>query len=515
MRFALVTFLFFAWGFITCLNDILIPHLKSVFSLGYTEAALIQFAFFIAYFAGAIPAGTITARLGYQKTLVAGLATCSVGAAMFWPAAQVPSFALFLLALFILALGITVLQVAANPYVTLLGSPETASSRLTLTQAFNSLGTAIAPWVGGWLILQQTGSVQASEAQKVQGPYLAIAFILLSLAMVFAKTPLPMVSEKIERFSMDAAKNALKSKSLRFAVFGIFVYVGAEVSIGSFLVNYLVHVAQMATSELDAAKYVSIYWTGAMIGRFAGGAIMQKVSGSKVLASAALAAAFLVGIAGVASGTPAGVALMAVGLCNSIMFPTIFALGVRGLGALTSIGSSLLVMAIVGGAIMPLVVGSIADASGLKAALVLPALCYAYIVLLLTDRCRCGRCCGRFFLFLRHHHPDELHKEDVKRESNDHEIHDFANEEAIRNFFLSNDNFPAEVAFIAGQQKPDGRHQNIFHQGVDNLAKSGSDDHTDCHVDHVAFKSKRFEFFQSRHCVLCGTVCVNWQFQFF
>ncbi|NBQ54783.1 MAG: MFS transporter, partial [Proteobacteria bacterium] len=180
MKFALVTFLFFAWGFITCLNDILIPHLKSVFNLGYTEAALIQFSFFIAYFAGAIPAGAITARLGYQRALVAGLATCALGAAMFWPAAQIPSFAMFLFALFVLALGITVLQVAANPFVTLLGDSATASSRLTLTQAFNSLGTAVAPWIGGWLILEQTGG----GAEQVQGPYLAMAFILLAMAVI-------------------------------------------------------------------------------------------------------------------------------------------------------------------------------------------------------------------------------------------------------------------------------------------------------------------------------------------
>jgi FHS family L-fucose permease-like MFS transporter len=368
MKFALVTFLFFAWGFITCLNDILIPHLKSVFNLGYTEAALIQFSFFIAYFAGAIPAGAITARLGYQRALVAGLATCALGAAMFWPAAQIPSFAMFLFALFVLALGITVLQVAANPFVTLLGDSATASSRLTLTQAFNSLGTAVAPWIGGWLILEQTGG----GAEQVQGPYLAMAFILLAMAVIFLKTNLPQVSGKIEPFSLVAARKALKSSPLRLAVIGIFVYVGAEVSIGSFLINYLTNVAQMVASEHEAANYVSIYWTGAMIGRFGG-------SGAKTLFAAALAATVLVATATLTSGQTAGLALLAVGLCNSIMFPTIFALGVSGLGALTSIGSALLVMAIVGGAILPVLVGFIADSSGLKAALALPALCYVYI----------------------------------------------------------------------------------------------------------------------------------------
>ena len=375
MRFGLITFLFFAFGFITCLNDILIPHLKSVFNLGYTEAALIQFSFFIAYFVGAIPACALTARLGYQRALVAGLATSALGAAMFWPAAQVPSFAMFLLALFVLALGFTVLQVAANPFVTLLGNPETAASRLTLTQAFNSVGTAVAPWIGGWLILQQTGG----GAEQVQGPYLAMAFILLVMAVIFLKSKLPEVSGKIEQFSLPSARKALQSTSLRLAVIAIFVYVGAEVSIGSFLINYLTNVAQMVTSELDAAKYVSIYWTGAMIGRFAGSALMQKISGSKALFGAALAATVLVATATFTSGQTAGLALLAVGLCNSIMFPTIFALGVRGLGGLTSIGSSLLVMAIVGGAILPVLVGAIADASGLKAALALPALCYGYI----------------------------------------------------------------------------------------------------------------------------------------
>lgn len=383
MQFALLTFLFFAWGFITCLNDILIPHLKSVFSLGYTEAALIQFSFFIAYFVGAIPAGAITARLGYQRSLVAGLLTCAFGAAMFWPAAQIPSFPFFLAALFVLALGITILQVAANPFVTLLGTPETASSRLTLTQAFNSLGTAIAPWIGGWLILQQSGA----GAQQVQGPYLAVSFILIAMAVIFMKSRLPEVSEKIEPFSLAAAKQALRSTPLRLAVIGIFAYVGAEVSIGSFLVNYLTNVAHMTSTEHEAAKYVSIYWTGAMVGRFIGSAAMQKIEGNRALMFAAIMAALLVGASTITTGQTAGYALLAVGLFNSIMFPTIFALGVSGLGALTSVGSSLLVMAIVGGAILPVVVGGLADMSGLKAALALPALCYGYIAWFAT---KCG-----------------------------------------------------------------------------------------------------------------------------
>lgn len=383
MQFALLTFLFFAWGFITCLNDILIPHLKSVFSLGYTEAALIQFSFFIAYFVGAIPAGAITARLGYQRSLVTGLLTCAFGAAMFWPAAQIPSFPFFLAALFVLALGITILQVAANPFVTLLGTPETASSRLTLTQAFNSLGTAIAPWIGGWLILQQSGA----GAQQVQGPYLAVSFILIAMAVIFMKSRLPEVSEKIEPFSLAAAKQALRSTPLRLAVIGIFAYVGAEVSIGSFLVNYLTNVAHMTSTEHEAAKYVSIYWTGAMVGRFIGSAAMQKIEGNRALMFAAIMAALLVGASTITTGQTAGYALLAVGLFNSIMFPTIFALGVSGLGALTSVGSSLLVMAIVGGAILPVVVGGLADTSGLKAALALPALCYGYIAWFAT---KCG-----------------------------------------------------------------------------------------------------------------------------
>ncbi len=378
MNFALVTFLFFAWGFITCLNDVLIPHLKAVFALGYTEAALVQFAFFIAYFVGAIPAGSITARLGYQKSLVSGLATCAVGAALFYPAAQIPSFEMFLFALFVLALGITILQVAANPYVTLLGHPETASSRLTLTQAFNSLGTAIAPAVGGWLILQQSASGHAGASQ-VQGPYLAMSFILISLAVIFSRVRLPAVAEKIENFSINAARSALRHRSLLFAVIGIFVYVGAEVSIGSFLVNYLTKVTGIASTEHEAANYVSFYWAGAMAGRFLGGIMMQKVSSAKVLMYAALAAAGLVLASTLTSGPVAGYTLLAVGLCNSIMFPGIFSLGIAGLGSLTSVGSSLLVMAIVGGALVPLAVGAIADASGLQAALALPALCYGYI----------------------------------------------------------------------------------------------------------------------------------------
>jgi FHS family L-fucose permease-like MFS transporter len=379
---AVVTMLFFMWGFLTCLNDILIPHLKGVFDLNYTQIMLIQFTFFGAYFIMSIPSGSIIAKLGYQKGIVVGLLTSGVGALLFYPAASAISYPLFLTALFVLASGITLLQVAANPYVAVLGRPETASSRLNLTQAFNSLGTTIAPYFGGVLILSSVAGLTAQqEAEMVQLPYVGLAVALVVLAVVIWKAKLPVIAA-VEDHHAKAGKltDALKYKHLVLGAVGIFVYVGAEVSIGSFLVNFLGQPEIAGLPEATAAGFVSYYWGGAMIGRFVGSALLQKVNAGKLLGIFSLIASALVMVTVFTTGQFAMWTILSVGLFNSIMFPTIFTLGIDGLGKLTSQGSSIMIMAIVGGAIIPVVQGMLADSFGIQHAFILPAVCYLYIV---------------------------------------------------------------------------------------------------------------------------------------
>lgn len=392
-RFALVslTSLFFMWGFITCLNDILIPHLKAVFSLNYTQAMLIQFCFFGAYFLVSIPAGQLVKKLGYQKGIVTGLVIASLGCGLFYPAASLAIYGLFLGALFVLASGITILQVAANPYVNALGSSETASSRLNLTQAFNSLGTTVAPFFGSILILSMAATASSelaqanAEAEVVKLPYLLLAAALAVLAIIFAKLDLPVIREHIEAAAGEAQTylgktSALQSTHLVLGAVGIFVYVGAEVSIGSFLVNFLgeSHIAGMP--EEQAAHYIAYYWGGAMVGRFIGSAVMQKIPAGTVLAFNAFMAALLVLVAMTTSGSVAMWAILGVGLFNSIMFPTIFSLALRDLGPHTSQGSGILCLAIVGGAIVPLLQGVLADNLGIQLAFILPVVCYGFIL---------------------------------------------------------------------------------------------------------------------------------------
>lgn len=381
-----LTFLFFIWGFITCLNDILIPHLKNVFDLNYTQAMLIQFCFFGAYFLVSIPAGLLVRKAGYQRGIVIGLIIAATGCLLFYPAAAMQQYPLFLGALFVLASGITILQVAANPYVTALGKAETASSRLTMTQAFNSLGTTIAPWFGGLLILAAataevgTAEFKAQEAAAVQVPYLMLATALLVLAVIFAVLKLPKVTEHHQAEVADANPgSAWQYSHLMLGALGIFVYVGGEVAIGSFLVNFLGEPDIAGLAEADAAKYISYYWGGALVGRVIGALVMQKIAAGKVLAFNAVAAAALVLLAMTGSGALAMWAILAVGLFNSIMFPTIFSLAVTGLGKYTSQGSGVLCLAIVGGAIVPLLQGVLADTIGLQMSFILPVLCYAYI----------------------------------------------------------------------------------------------------------------------------------------
>ena len=384
-RFALtsLTSLFFMWGFITCLNDILIPHLKGVFDLSYSQAMLVQFCFFGAYFLVSLPAGAIVKKLGYQKGIVLGLVIAAVGCLCFYPAASMHSYPVFLMALFILASGITLLQVSANPYVSMLGDAKTASSRLTMTQAFNALGTTVAPFFGALLILNEAAdalSAQAS-AEAVQMPYVFLAAMLLGLAAIFSWLKLPNLSlvEEGEKAQDEDDGSAWQYRHLVLGAVGIFVYVGAEVAIGSFLVSFFADPNIAGLEESQAAKYIAYYWGGAMVGRFIGAAVMQKIAAGKALAFNATLAVILILVAVFSSGTLAMVAILLVGLCNSIMFPTIFSLAIQGLGKHTSQASGILCLAIVGGAIIPLFQGLLADSVGVQPAFILPIFCYFFI----------------------------------------------------------------------------------------------------------------------------------------
>ncbi|MDN4059530.1 L-fucose:H+ symporter permease [Massilia sp. YIM B02769] len=391
----IVTILFFMWGLLTSLNDILIPHLKAIYTLSYLQAMLVQFCFFGAYFIVSIPAGALIRRIGYQRGAVTGLLIAAAGCALFYPAAR-SGYALFLFAFFVLASGITILQVAANPYVTVLGPARTASSRLTLTQAFNSLGTTVGPYLGGVLILSaaavgadrlaamsaaEQAAYKAQEAATVQGPYLALAAALAILAVLFALARLPKINHDEGPAATVAGKgSAWNYRHLVLGAVAIFVYVGGEVSIGSFLVNFLGEPHIAGLDHAAAANYVSMYWGGALVGRFIGFAVMRTVSPGKTLACNALGAIVLVLLATFSQGSVAMWAIVAVGLCNSIMFPTIFSLALHGLGRHTGQGSGILCMAIVGGAIVPFIQGGVADNVGLQISFLVPAACYLFIM---------------------------------------------------------------------------------------------------------------------------------------
>ncbi len=454
------------WGFITCLNDIIIPHLKSVFDLNYTQAMLIQFCFFFAYFIVSFPAGKIVEKIGYQKGIVVGLVTAGIGTLMFYPAAGMRSYGMFLAALFVMASGITLLQVAANPFVAILGKSETASSRLNLTQAFNSLGTTIAPVFGSLLILSmvvksaaelksmspsEVEAYKVLEAASVQGPYLIVAVSLFIIAGIFLVVKLPIIktsdvtaSGSTETDQSVVLKSAWKYKHLVLGAVAIFLYVGAEVSIGSFMISYLGLNEVMGFSKEEAGKYLSFYWGGAMIGRFFGAItlselknknkkalllaavfllaailglsiskeysalgnfssislsnftstfsfvflvvinfaafMVSKSNPGKTLALLAITATVLIALSMLTHGSISMWSMLAVGLFNSIMFPTIFTLAIDGLGEHTGEGSGILCMAIVGGALIPLFQGVMADyITGLHHAYIVPILCYLYI----------------------------------------------------------------------------------------------------------------------------------------
>ena len=392
---AIVTSLFFMWGFLTSLNDILVPHLKSIFDLSFARVMLVQFSFFSAYFVFSIPWSKIVNFIGYQHTMVVGLLGMAAGAFLFIPAASFASFPLFLGALVVLAAGITGLQVAANPYVVVLGKPETASSRLNLTQAFNSLGTTIAPRLGGALILsaapltieelhqlspQALHLYRVQEAASVKMPYLVIGGALVVLAALIAKFKLPKIETARCLPGADLGDSVWKHPNLIFGALGIFTYVGAEVSIGSFLVNYFGQADIAGLPAKIAAGYVSFYWAGSMVGRFLGAAVLRKIKTGRLLAICAVTSATLVTVSILTSGHLAMWSMLAIGLFNSIMFPAIFSLALAELGCLTGNGSGILNMAIVGGAILPLMQGVIADRIGIHHAFFVPVICYLYIL---------------------------------------------------------------------------------------------------------------------------------------
>jgi FHS family L-fucose permease-like MFS transporter len=372
--FIAMTCLFFFWGFITVLNDILIPFLKESFDLNYTQAMLVQFCFFGAYFIVSPFAGKLIDKVGYQQGIVLGLLTTATGCLLFYPSAAVHMYALFLFAFFVLASGITILQVAANPYVAALGPEKTAASRLNLAQAANSFGTTVGPIVGSMLIL---GAVTA-DATAVQMPYVMLGALLVAAALLFRFIKLPVLAhvESQESGSDDSVWN---HRPLVLGALAIFLYVGGEVSIGSFLVNYFSESSIAGLSSAEAGEMVAYYWGAAMVGRLVGAALMNYIAATKYLAINALIAIVMIVVSMNSTGDTAMWSILAVGFFNSIMFPTIFTMAVKGLGPMTSKGSGLVCQAIVGGALIPLVQGVAADSIGIQLSFIVPMLCYIYI----------------------------------------------------------------------------------------------------------------------------------------
>jgi FHS family L-fucose permease-like MFS transporter len=396
---SVLTTLFFMWGFLTSLNDIIIPHLKAVFELNYFQAMLVNTAFFMAYFVMSVPSGMIVEKVGYKSGIIIGLLVAALGCVVMYPAASVRSYALFLFALFVLGSGITLLQVAANPFVAVLGKPETASARLTLTQAFNSAATFLGPRFGKWAILSTAvlGSLELAkltptaleaykltEAKSVQTPYLGLAATLVLLAVAIALFRLPKIegssAATAANGSPDAGgKSAWSYPHLVLGAVGIFVYVGAEVSTGSVMVNYFKEPFMGGLSAGDAANLLSYYWLAAMFGRFVGSLTLRFFRPGKILAAHALIAGLLTIVTMLTVGAVGRWSIISVGFFNSIMFPTIFTLALDKLGRHTGQGSGILCMAIVGGALLPPVLGAVADGIGIHHCFFIATLCYVYI----------------------------------------------------------------------------------------------------------------------------------------
>lgn len=390
----LLASLFFMWGFITVINNTLLPHLRSVFDLDYTQTTLIESVWFIAYFVASIPAAKLIERVGYQRALVIGLAIMAVGTLGMVPAARIPSFGVTLVALFVIASGITLLQVAANPYVAVVGPAESASSRLNLVQAFNSLGTTLAPLFGGYLILGRSTSGNAAvgsavltpaerlaDAQSVQLPYLIVAAVLILLAFVIGRFPLPAMGSASGRVSKAerAAHSLWRHRNLVFAVPAIFIYLIAEIGVSNLFINFVSQPEIGNLTHTQASHYLFLLWGGMMIGRFVGSYLMRRWAAEHILAAASIGALAVMLMASFTTGPLAMWALISVGLFHSIMFPTIFTLGIRGLGPLTEEGAGLLVMAIAGGALV-VVQGWLADRFGLQHSFLLTAACEVYVL---------------------------------------------------------------------------------------------------------------------------------------
>jgi len=383
---AVASTVFFLFGFGTSLNGVLQPHLKSIFNLNYGQSTLVQSAFFSAYLVLSMPAAALMARLGYKKSMVLGLAVMGFGALLFFPAAGYLSYGVFLAAIFVLAGGVTMLQVSANPFVTLLGAAATASSRLNLVQAFNSVGQMLAPYLGGLLFLSALGasevmneSQRVSAAQAVKVPYLAMAIILIVLALVLSRLKLSLPAE-LESARAEPGGSIWKHSHLVLGAVAIFAYVGAEICVTSLFVNYLTQPEIGNMTAKTAAGYLSILWLGMIIGRRVGTAVLRTLPGGKVLGYAGVIACLMALTTILTTGVVAVVSIILVGLFESIMFPTIFALAVSKLGSLTAKGSGLINMAIVGGAVLPPVQGFLADAIGIHTSFIVPALCFLYII---------------------------------------------------------------------------------------------------------------------------------------
>ncbi|QBE66107.1 sugar MFS transporter [Pseudoduganella lutea] len=388
---SLLASLFFIWGFITVINNTLLPHLRSVFELSYTQTTLIESVWFIAYFVASIPSARLIERVGYKKAMVVGLCIMAAGALGMIPAARLPSYAVTLVALFVIACGITLLQVAANPYVAVVGPPQTASSRLNLVQAFNSLGTMFAPLFGGYLILGRStsGTAEAgqvltqaerlADAQAVQLPYLIVAAVLVLLAVIIARYPLPAMTSRRVSKEERGAHSLWKHRNLVFGIPAIFIYLIAEIGVANLFINFVSQPDIGNLTHERASHYLFLLWGGMMVGRFVGSMLMRSISAERVLAGAAIGAFAVMLVATFAGGPTAMWALIAVGLFHSVMFPTIFTLGIRGLGPLTEEGAGLLIMAIAGGALV-VVQGWLADIYGLQMSFLLTVACEVYIL---------------------------------------------------------------------------------------------------------------------------------------
>ena len=389
----LLASLFFMWGFITVINGTLLPHLRSVFELSYTQTTLIESVWFIAYFVASVPSAFLIERVGYKKAIVIGLLIMAVGAVGMVPAARIPSYEVTLIALFVIACGIALLQVAANPYVAVIGPPESSESRLTLVQAFNSMGTFFAPYFGGYLILSRTtGGTSLSgtelsqaerlaDAQATQLPYIMVAVVLVILAVVFWRAKLPTLGEASRRANAEERKNLSlwKHRNLVFGIPAIFIYLIAEIGVANLFINFAILPDIAGITPAEAANYLVLMWGGMMVGRFAGAFIMRVFPADKVLAIYA-AAAFIVMVGACTLEGPLAMwCLILVGLCHSIMFPAIFAMGIKGLGPLTEEASGLLIMAIAGGALV-VVQGWLADMYGLQNSFWLTVACEVYVL---------------------------------------------------------------------------------------------------------------------------------------